>query len=406
MTLNGSQIGCGLIYRKNGFYMKIKYFVWPVLIAAIVYWFVTNLSPKVSDATPKEPVSDLKSYLLKAPFEGYWNPRKGAGWGDTVTTNIDEVFPFMGKFSYAIKDTSKPFFQESESLVFKDRDWGELFVFGGITAKDEKVFLSQKYSEKLDSLVSMQQKMMLSHSLGLGYSNMLHDDYNTAFLYETKVFFEDDVTKTIVYRVFSHTDYLMVFHQKGQFVLEVAFPCDREESEICVGKVKEVNEKLTLQSDVLSNIKAVDLERSEESKYFWKDPYKKAYEAEGVQVLFPIVGTEFENSIKEYQRFSPVEKDGFSFHYVVKNHKEDVSALQMKLKRSSTETTMTKGGLKTIYLQESSDDTQLEGKATIVLSDNEYLEVAYQVSVEDKERISLMKNIVRNIFVIKNYESL
>lgn len=178
---------------------------------------------------------DLKGWLRKAPFKNEWNIEKNDD--EIVFTNLDQVFPFMGKFKKfdkTPKDT-KPVYQE-ENIVFQDDEWGDSFMYGMLLYQPEELFLKETYRESGNVIFSG--------------TNAIHESY-TASLSETYLYEKNENYKAVVYWVrCNYKSYLFGYYQQGQLVVEFGFPCNRNNQKEGLQKLKEINHALGLNIDM------------------------------------------------------------------------------------------------------------------------------------------------------------
>ncbi|SHI86455.1 hypothetical protein [Pseudozobellia thermophila] len=233
--------------------MKIKTFF---------FFFVTTLS--FISCNTKKPLEwdddvaqltnkNLKAWLRKAPFDNEWIIDND---GDAyVFTNLDQVFPFMGKFK-GFEKTNKenPPVYDEQSVIFKDSVWGESFMYGMLLYQPQELFLKDYYRESGNVIFSG--------------ADALNETYR-ASLYETYLYEENDQYKAVVYWVNSnHTMYLFGFYQQGQLVFETGFPCPKENQMEGLEKLKQINTALGLNIKAWENATINDLQVNPNAKSF------------------------------------------------------------------------------------------------------------------------------------------
>lgn len=76
---------------------------------------------------------DLKSWLRNAPFS---NELKGND-NEVMFSNAEQVFPFLGKYYNSVERQTKNYsdpeaghIYQTETILFQDPHWGDLFVNG------------------------------------------------------------------------------------------------------------------------------------------------------------------------------------------------------------------------------------------------------------------------------------
>lgn len=227
------------------------------------------------EPTPAGPTRNLDAYLHRAPFNNEWDPQKSAAEDQIVFTNVKQVFPFMGKLKNDnddFKDYGKePDLYRDKHIVYKDPEWGELFVYGALLYNNETVYIDKESRESGDLMFG-----------GMQAASQLYE----AALKETKLVSLQPNKRTAVYWVNSNNrKYLMLFQQQGQLVVEVGFTCDKEDKQACVDKLVETNKTLKLNSDILAHARVADLEVNESPVSFWKNPYLGMYPKESKNKL-------------------------------------------------------------------------------------------------------------------------
>ena len=226
---------------------------------------------------------DLKEWLKKAPFNGRWDaPEKESG--KMVFTNIEQVFPFIGKFNNENDDFKGVYVDgdiyQKETTVFKDSLLGESVVYAALLYEPQELFLRDYYSESGNIILS-----------GPSASNM----YYNADLSETLTCENNSEYKTAIYWVdLNAATYLFGFYQKGNLIFQFGFPCTVNEKLKGVQKIKEINLALGLNVKEWSNVTESKLEINKSPKSFWKEPYYGVYEKRSMSQLdLKIENTEF-----------------------------------------------------------------------------------------------------------------
>ena len=204
---------------------------------------------------------DLKAWIRKAPFQGEWDPEAG-NENSYVITNIAQVFPFLGKFeneeaNFVNDYTGQSDVYDKATVIFKDPDWGEVFVFAMLTYTPQPLFLKDFYSEMGNVALSGTQAIHESH---------------TAKLTETKLLENRGTNKANVYWVLSNQQqYLSGFYQNGRLVLQFAFPCPDTTKGLT--KLKAINKALGIHNTSWDVADENKLTATRTNTSFWKDPY-------------------------------------------------------------------------------------------------------------------------------------
>lgn len=206
----------------------------------------------------------LQDWIAKAPFSGKWDPSKTNEKGTFVITNESQVFPFMGK--YQKEDgplNEKEDIYQKTRLFFRDKSVTEALVHATLLTHSEPVYLESSYSEM--------------GNVAFSGVNSIYENY-TAGLSETMVFEDSNEYKTGLYWVANgNGSYFLGFYQKKNLVLEVAFPCKRENKEYAASKIKEVNAALELNIPEWQEVKPDQLVINEKPLSFWQDPYLELF---------------------------------------------------------------------------------------------------------------------------------
>jgi len=209
---------------------------------------------------------NITAWIEKSPFNGNWNTNKTS---DKITIdNRAQVFPFMGKF----KNEANNFrnfsgidsdIYQKETIIFKDSNFGESFVYASLIYKMEELFLDDFYSENGNPFFSGQ--------------NAINQNYS-AKLSETMLYNKNDKYKAVVYWVNSNNKtYLFGFSQKEKLLLQFGFPSDLKNKQKGLKKIKEINLALNLNIKEWSQATEEKLEINNNPKSFWKDHYTGIY---------------------------------------------------------------------------------------------------------------------------------
>jgi len=198
---------------------------------------------------------NLKGWLQKAPFNNEWIIDNNND-DSYVFTNLEQVFPFMGKFNGFKKDTSKEHANvyEEEIVVFKDTLWGESFMYGMLLYQPTELFLKDYYRERGNIIFS-----------GVNASNEVY----TARLSETFLYEKNNKYKAFVYWVkCGYKTYLFGFYQQNQLIFEFGFPCKKDNQLEGLEKLKQINIALGLDIKQWENATINDLQINRYPKSF------------------------------------------------------------------------------------------------------------------------------------------
>ncbi len=240
-----------------------------VFLIVISIWLYTGCDTK-KDLQPTPAVArivgdDLKTWLESAPFENLWDPTKN-GDGNYVITNVDQVFPFIGKYknttgSYKLTSPSHDFLYDKKTVVFKDPTYGESVFHGALFYDYEPLFLRSSMSE--------------GSNIAFDGMNNLNQRYY-ASLQETKSAVITPSEKAILYWINSNnTLYLSGFYQKDQLALQFAFPF--KDTVTSIQKIQEINKTMRLDISSWNSLTPSDLAINEEPISFWRDPFVGLY---------------------------------------------------------------------------------------------------------------------------------
>ncbi|QLG45363.1 hypothetical protein [Costertonia aggregata] len=203
---------------------------------------------------------NLKAWIEEAPFNGKWDPTKTEDGKAVLTTNEEQLFPFIGNYKKedGTLNNTEDVYQKTR-MFFKDDKRGESFVHVTLLTHDEELFVNESYSEM--------------GNVAFSGVNAINESYR-ATLKETKATNNGKNVKSGIYWVrTNYITYCMAFCQKKNMVFQVAFPCEEVNKQKAVSKIKEVNRTLQLKLHEWDIVKPEDLEVNPEPKTFWKDPY-------------------------------------------------------------------------------------------------------------------------------------
>lgn len=209
---------------------------------------------------------DLGKWLRRAPFS---NELLQEGEEKTVVTNARQVFPFMGRYlnvvgelEYSPQDSDNPIYRQ-ESVLYKDPDWGDLFINATLLYDEQEVFLNQYYSE--------------SGNVVFDGATAAMDSYG-ATLTETEVFVRTNDYKTGIYWTGTpDRRYLLGFYQNDQLIFEAAIPLRASDTAATLAKLNEVNGKLGLGVTEWHQATVPQLKPTVSRETFWYDPFVGIY---------------------------------------------------------------------------------------------------------------------------------
>ncbi|WP_375580451.1 hypothetical protein ABWH96_05280 [Marivirga tractuosa] len=230
--------------------LKVVVFVCLVMVSC-------GRKPEWNEEIAKMTNKDIKSWLKTAPFEGLWDPHGNASSDEIVFTNVQSVFPFMGKYKNSGDSLDdKEDIYSKDFYVFKDSTFGESFVHATLLYEGQPLYLESSYRESAN--------IIFSGAASAG-------QYTSSSLEETKLIAENKQYRTGVYWVEQNYDYfLMGFYQKDNLVFQVAFPCPKKEASKGLDKLKEVSSVMNLNIKEWENASVKDLRKSHKTSSFWK----------------------------------------------------------------------------------------------------------------------------------------
>lgn len=335
---------------------------------------------------------DLKSWLQTAPFEGEWDPAADED-GKFLITNIDQVFPFLGKFENADDnfdaDHNNSDIFSKQTIIFKDPIWGESFVHAVLLYEPEELFLNDYYSEMGNVVFSG--------------ADAINESY-TARLTETMLYKNNAQYKTGIYWVSAnYQTYLMGFYQKGKLVLQFAFPCKEKGDGLM--KIKEVNQVLGLNISEWSKATVAELEVNPTPVSFWKDPYYPLYTSQMLPDLqVKINTTPFEMSVYRIAADYGVD---YLFSYDNEAGNYTLSFLREATDLDQVQYEKAKADLKSIPIENDNgrvyivDKTAADGhihlKAETYLRDNKFVKIVAEYPISDSSAENQVQEILNSL---------
>lgn len=212
---------------------------------------------------------DLATWLRKAPFS---NELSQSDDDKMVFTNAAQVFPYMGRYNNAIgvleyshNSANNPIYQQ-ETVLFKDPDWGDLFLHATLLYDAQEIFLDQHYSESGNIAFDGVDAGMNRYS---------------ATLTETGIFAKTDTYKTGIYWASSaRGECLLGLYQKDNLIFEAAIPLLPFDTAATLAKLNAVNEQLGLGIVEWQQATVAQLKPVETPETFWRDPFIGIYPEE------------------------------------------------------------------------------------------------------------------------------
>lgn len=248
--------------------MNIRYLL--LLFSLFFIATITSCDSK-KDFAPSNAVQqivgdDLQSWLASAPFNTLWDPAKDTN-GSYVLTNIDQVFPFIGKYkdaagSFSLTATNSELVYDKKTVVFKDTNFGESVVHGILLYDYQPLYLPSRMSEGsnivFDGATTLDQRY---------YSD----------LQETNSVNVQPKEKAILYWIQSNnTRYLSGFYQKDQLAFQFAFPY--KDTLTSINKIKQINTEMQLHVPQWASLTKQQLAINHSPISFWKDPFVGLYQ--------------------------------------------------------------------------------------------------------------------------------
>jgi len=333
----------------------------------------------------------LHGWLQKAPFDNEFGKADGK---NIVLTNADQVFPFMGRYYNAIEELSKDYnvdtviFQQTE-ILFGDSVWGDLFLHATLLYDDQEVFLSNSYYEMGSPFFG-----------GVEAATDMHE----SSLSETAVVAKHPEYKTGIYWAWAnYQHYLLGFYQQGQLVFETVVPL-RGDTLATLNKLKEINQSLGLNIPEWKNAGTADLQRVEQPKSFWQDPFLGIYPSEfGNDVYLKTKDTPFvqdDKGRKGDYYFSYPSKAGDVFFYTTmlqtEQSKEDFNKANKKMTKYQYSND-------DIFYEEHPENGYVSGLAKTYFMGNRCLEIHFGYPENDKEAKQRVHGVLKHIKML-NYE--
>lgn len=206
---------------------------------------------------------DLKEWLRKAPFQ---NELKAEGDNKILFTNAEQVFPFIGKYYNSVElqrinsgNPQQDHIYQTESILFQDPKWGDLFVNGVLLYSNDELFLNNGEVSMGDPLFEGKDAVF----------NTYHSD-----LSETQVHSKTDNSKNALYWGYaSNRSFLLAFYQKANLAFEAVIPLINNDSLGTLNKLKELEQAMGLKIPEWANATVDQIAATSGSGTFWNDPF-------------------------------------------------------------------------------------------------------------------------------------
>lgn len=230
-------------------------------------------------------------------------------------------------------------------------------------------------------------------------------DMHESSLSETSVFAKHPNYKTGIYWAWSnYQDYLLGFYQKGQLFFETVIPLLGSDTLATLNKLKEINTSLGMNISEWENAKVADLQRVDQPKTFWQDPFLGIYSRDlGNDVYLKIKDTPFAQDDKArkgdyYFSYSANGADVFLYTLMQQTdlNREDFNKANKKMDkyRYSNDD---------IFYAEQSENGYIKGIAKTYFKGNRYLEIHYGYLENEQEARHQVHSVLRYIKML-NYE--
>lgn len=332
---------------------------------------------------------NLGNWLRQAPFG---NELKQHEDDKVVFTNARQVFPFMGRY-YSDTEELREGYTENDTVIFrqeevlyKDPEWGDLFLHATLLYDGREVFLNNSYSQTGNVIFGGMDAAMDTH---------------TASLYETSVFNKNDRYKTGIYWANTGLNrYLLGFYQQGQLVFETVVPLVKSDTLATLNKLKEINKKINLNVPQWENASVQQLRIADLPKSFWKDPFIGIYPGKYLsnQVHLKIKNTPFTQN-------RPAPKGDYYFSYPSPNGLVELYTVLKDTNMdeatfNKTHQEIIKGYRyrnRYIFYTEELSGNHINGTAKIYFKDKRYLEVHYHYPETDHEAKIRIHDMLKHI---------
>jgi len=339
--------------------------------------------------------NDLEKWLLNAPFKNEMSSNRSSE-NRIIFTNVSEVFPFYKQLYNDNGDinnyTLNNDIYQDEALLYKDPEWGDVLVYGALLYDNEELFLKRLNSTSGSPLFSGPQAI---------------NQWYSADLMETKLVNKTSSYKTAVYWIERNRrqGVLLGFYQKRQLVVQIALPCEVNNKEKCLNKLKEFNASLNLNATEWHNASLEDLMINPKPLTFWIDPYETIYDKNYHWLKLKIARTNF-----SLYKYGYANRKGVDLLYGYKGEHGTAEittklvptrlAMEEYFKQAQAPITIkAKSDSRKIFITEKSAGGNVSGKAETYFADNQLLEITYQFPNQDHQVKMWIKDMLTNIII-------
>lgn len=346
-----------------------------------------------SEETARLTGKELGTWLRKAPFT---NELLQEEKNKMVLTNAAQVFPFMGRYKNTVEelqnlpdDPDNPIYRQ-ETVLYKDPEWGDLFVNATLLYDDQEVFLDRFYSEQGNILFGSIAGAMSSYS---------------ATLTETPVSTRTGDHKAGLYWASTQAGpYLVGFYQKGKLIFETAIPLPGSDTTAVLTQLKAVNEKLGLGISQWQQATVQQLKPAETQETFWKDPFMGLYP--DAKYMLDKVHLKVRNTPLEQAR--TVVRGDYYFSYdgpagktVLYTMLKETEAGREAFDTENQDLPAYEKYGQSVYYQEQQAGEQVKGVAKTFFGPDQYLEINYEYPANAPEAKAHIHGILKHVKVAR-----
>lgn len=338
---------------------------------------------------------DLKSWLRKAPFS---NELKGND-NEVMFSNAEQVFPFLGKYYNSVEQQKKNYsdpeaghIYQTETILFQDPHWGDLFVNAALMYNNDELYLSDSNIETGDPMFEGKDAVFNTYHGGL---------------METAVHSNAQDTKNGLYWGSNSTKvYLLAFYQKNNLAFEVAVPLIGQDTLATLNKLKEVNTALGLNVPEWANAQLKDLNPLDNNGTFWKDPFQGFFAVDYfIQTVFlKILDTDFKeeqsSSDEDIHQFS-ANNNGGTAKFSVKTAPSTLNFEDFEKKYKDL--AHYEYFHKKVYYEEKESGNEVQGKAYAFYSKDKVLEFEFSYPKNNPELKKQMHSILKYVKITNPY---
>lgn len=338
---------------------------------------------------------DLKSWLRKAPFS---NELKGND-NEVMFSNAEQVFPFLGKYYNSVEQQKKNYsdpeaghIYQTETILFQDPHWGDLFVNAALMYNNDELYLSDSNIETGDPMFEGKDAVFNTYHGGL---------------METSVHSKAQDTKNGLYWGSNSTKvYLLAFYQKNNLAFEVAVPLIGQDTLATLNKLKEVNTALGLNVPEWANAQLKDLNPLDNNGTFWKDPFQGFFAVDYfIQTVFlKILDTDFKeeqsSSDEDIHQFS-ANNNGGTAKFSVKTAPSTLNFEEFEKKYKDL--AHYEYFHKKVYYEEKESGNEVQGKAYAFYSKDKVLEFEFSYPKNNPELKKQMHSILKYVKITNPY---